>query len=115
MRVLLCTEGEDLLHPIDLLPQEDVHGDEAAEPSQGVLHLVRHVIPGKFPQHVLRYLKHERFPGRTKSFLQNPSAPVPWGPCHPTPSYLVSPALPPELSLGCTLRIVSRIPLAVFI
>ena len=67
MRVLLCTEGEDLLHPIDLLPQEDVHRDEAAEPSQGVLHLVRHVIPGKFPQHVLRYLKHERFPGRTKS------------------------------------------------
>ena len=76
MRVLLRTEGEDLLHAIDLLPQKDVHRDEAAEPSQGVLHLVRHVIPGKFPQHVLRYLKHERFPGRTKSFVEAHPKPI---------------------------------------
>ena len=73
---LLFTKGENLLHPIDLLPQEDVHRDESAEPSQGVLHLVRYVIPGKFPQHVLRYLEHERFPGRTKSCVEAHPKPV---------------------------------------
>ena len=49
LSVLFHTKGEDLLHAIDLLPQKDVHRYEAAEPSQGVLYLVRYIVPRQFP------------------------------------------------------------------
>ena len=37
-------QGQDLLHPVDLLAQEDVHGQHAAQLHQRLLHLVRNVV-----------------------------------------------------------------------
>jgi hypothetical protein len=34
----------DLLHPADLLPEEGVHGHEAAHPAHGGLHLMGRVV-----------------------------------------------------------------------
>ena len=58
-------QGQDLLHSVDLLPEEYIHGQHSAQPLEGVFDLVGHIISGQFPQHVVGYLEDDGLAGLT--------------------------------------------------
>ena len=43
------------MHSVNLLPQEDVHGQKTSESMQGLFDLVCDVVPWEFPQHVVSH------------------------------------------------------------
>ena len=58
----LPDQTEDLLHPRDLLSEENVHRQRPAQSDHGLLHFMPGVVFGKFSQHVVSQLVHHCLP-----------------------------------------------------